>query len=67
LEISKESKKKTSTVVIVFVAVVMLVLGSTLGYLVGYALNSTKVNTLKDQLSEVQEEIDALRTERTDG
>jgi S1-C subfamily serine protease len=63
LEIPQESKKKTSTVVIVFVAVVMLVLGSTLGYLVGYTLNSSEVDSLKDQVSTVQEEVDALRAE----
>ena len=59
----RNAKKKTSTVALVTVAVAMLALGSIAGYWAGYTSSSSKVDSLKDQLSEVQEEIAALRTE----
>lgn len=63
MEVPKERKSKLSTVVVVVVIITMLVTGSFLGYWAGYTSNSFRVNSLKDQLSAVQAEIESLQTQ----
>ena len=63
MEAPKERRSKLSTVVVVVVIITMLVTGSFLGYWAGYTSNSARVNSLKDQLSAVQSEIESLQTQ----
>ena len=53
---------KSSTILIVIIAVAMLSIVGLVGYWAGYTSNSNRISDLQVQLSTIQEEIISLQT-----